>query len=172
MTDSLFLIGVISTFIAVLVGGARAHILDKKLPKERLPMLEVGMRYQVVHSMGILWCWAAATHFGNCGGPFPPRDPCLLGKHVCLCLHRLPPPAAAPPVCRVVLSFRVGVPRRQRSGISGQSRLRARWAEKVRDFLRGTAGRLCATGKINPSTGSARSLHPYRTPGSRSSGRP
>lgn len=65
MEHALFLLGVGSAFVAVLIGGARAHLLDRRLPKERLPLLEVGMRYQTIHSMGILWCWVASGQFDN-----------------------------------------------------------------------------------------------------------
>lgn len=65
MSNSYFILGALSAFVGVFMGGARAHLLEKRLPKERLPVLEVGMRYQVLHSMGILWCWVAGQHFTN-----------------------------------------------------------------------------------------------------------
>ncbi|MCC5830590.1 MAG: DUF423 domain-containing protein [Phycisphaeraceae bacterium] len=64
--DPLFMsIGAFSALIAVAFGGARAHLLEKRLPRDRLPMLEVGMRYQVVHSMGILFAAIAMAQFGG-----------------------------------------------------------------------------------------------------------
>ena len=65
MDQSLFFIGAVSAFIAVTAGGARAHWLDKRLPAERLPMLEVGMRYQRGHAIGILFCSLAAYVFDS-----------------------------------------------------------------------------------------------------------
>ena len=54
MDRILLTLGALSGFLAVLAGGARVHYLDKRLPKDRLPMLEVGMRYQMAHAMAIL----------------------------------------------------------------------------------------------------------------------
>jgi uncharacterized membrane protein YgdD (TMEM256/DUF423 family) len=59
------LIGALSAAIAVFAGGARAHLLDKRLPPQRLPMLEVGMRYQGLHAMGLLICALAQPHYDN-----------------------------------------------------------------------------------------------------------
>lgn len=65
MSAALFSFGCLSALIAVAFGGARAHLLEKRLPRERLPMLEVGMRYQMMHSMGILWCAMAARIYDS-----------------------------------------------------------------------------------------------------------
>lgn len=62
--DPLFLgIGGLSAAIAVFMGGARAHLLEKRLPRERLPMLEVGMRYQALHAFGLMFCAVAVEHY-------------------------------------------------------------------------------------------------------------
>lgn len=63
MDPLFFAIGALSGCVAVTVGGARAHVLDKRLPKERLPMLEVGMRYQMAHSMALMLTSAAVVSF-------------------------------------------------------------------------------------------------------------
>ena len=54
MKDLLFLLGGLSAGAAVTLGGLRGHLLDKRLPKERLPLLEVGMRYQLFHSIAMM----------------------------------------------------------------------------------------------------------------------
>lgn len=68
MNPTYLLLGACSGLMAVAVGGARAHWLDRKLPPQRLPMLEVGMRYQLAHAMAILISAVAAAQFG---GPMP-----------------------------------------------------------------------------------------------------
>ena len=65
MEDSLCAIGAVSAAVAVLIGGARAHFLPKKLPAERLPLLEVGMRYQLAHSIAIVLASFAASRFAG-----------------------------------------------------------------------------------------------------------
>ncbi|HMP75015.1 MAG TPA: DUF423 domain-containing protein [Kiritimatiellia bacterium] len=55
MERILFVVGCLSAATAVGLGGARAHVLERFIPRERLAMLEVGMRYQFIHSMGLLW---------------------------------------------------------------------------------------------------------------------
>ena len=62
MDQTFMIIGSITAFIAIFAGGARAHLLEKRLPKERLPMLEVGMRYQAIHSLAILFVALAVPH--------------------------------------------------------------------------------------------------------------
>ena len=62
MNQTFMIIGSVSAFVAIAIGGARAHLLEKHLPKERIPMLEVGMRYQVVHSMAILFVALSCAH--------------------------------------------------------------------------------------------------------------
>ena len=54
MQELLFVLGSLSAGAAVTLGGLRGHLLDKHLPKERLPLLEVGMRYQLFHSIGMM----------------------------------------------------------------------------------------------------------------------
>lgn len=72
MNQTFTIIGSISAFVAISIGGARAHLLEKHLPKERIPMLEVGMRYQVIHSMAILFVALSSqylqTQLINCAG--------------------------------------------------------------------------------------------------------
>ncbi len=63
MDPLFFAIGALSGCVAVTIGGARAHVLDKLVPKERLPMLEVGMRYQMAHSMALMITSMAVAHF-------------------------------------------------------------------------------------------------------------
>lgn len=75
MESIFFILGCVSAATAVGLGGARAHVLERFLPRERLAMMEVGMRYQFIHSMGLLWvshalgrgpsgfCTAAGTAF-------------------------------------------------------------------------------------------------------------
>lgn len=58
----LFLAGTVSACIGVFIGGARAHVLSKVIPPERMPLLEVGMRYQMIHSMAMLWSWLILHH--------------------------------------------------------------------------------------------------------------
>lgn len=62
MNQTFLIIGSISASVAIAIGGARAHFLEKLVPKERIPMLEVGMRYQVVHSMAILFVALSSAH--------------------------------------------------------------------------------------------------------------
>ena len=54
MQNLLFVLGALSAGAAVTLGGMRGHLLDKRLPKERLPLLEVGMRYQMFHSIAMI----------------------------------------------------------------------------------------------------------------------
>lgn len=54
MQNVVFVLGSLSAGAAVTLGGMRGHLLDKHLPKERLPLLEVGMRYQLFHSIGMM----------------------------------------------------------------------------------------------------------------------
>lgn len=54
MQNLLFIAGGLSAGAAVTLGGLRGHLLDKRLPKERLPLLEVGMRYQLFHSIAMM----------------------------------------------------------------------------------------------------------------------
>ena len=56
MQETLFVLGSLSAGAAVTLGGLRGHLLDKRLPKERLPLLEVGMRYQLFHSIAMMLC--------------------------------------------------------------------------------------------------------------------
>lgn len=54
MRDAIFICGCLSAGAAVTLGGLRGHLLDKRLPRERLPLLEVGMRYQLFHSIAMV----------------------------------------------------------------------------------------------------------------------
>ena len=54
MTESMLMIGAISAAIAVLIGGARAHLLNGKLDPQRLALLDVGSRYQLIHALAIV----------------------------------------------------------------------------------------------------------------------
>lgn len=66
MSSSLvFSVGAFSAMIAILFGGARAHLFDKRLPRERLVMIEVGMRYQIIHSLGLLFASVAIDRFNS-----------------------------------------------------------------------------------------------------------
>jgi uncharacterized membrane protein YgdD (TMEM256/DUF423 family) len=53
----------LSAGAAVTLGGLRGHLLDKRLPKERLPLLEVGMRYQLFHSIAMMLASYAMRHY-------------------------------------------------------------------------------------------------------------
>lgn len=61
MLHALFICGCLSAGAAVTLGGLRGHLLDKRLPKERLPLLEVGMRYQLFHSIAMVLASFAMT---------------------------------------------------------------------------------------------------------------
>jgi uncharacterized membrane protein YgdD (TMEM256/DUF423 family) len=61
-------LGALSAATAVFVGGARGHYLGNRLPSSRLPMLEVGMRYQMAHAVGLMLTSVAVEGFG---GPMP-----------------------------------------------------------------------------------------------------
>lgn len=63
LQDALFICGCLSAGAAVTLGGLRGHLLDKRLPKERLPLLEVGMRYQLFHSIAMVLASYAMTAY-------------------------------------------------------------------------------------------------------------
>ena len=63
MQQLLFVLGSLSAGAAVTLGGLRGHLLDKRLPKERLPLLEVGMRYQLFHSIAMMLASYAMRHY-------------------------------------------------------------------------------------------------------------
>ncbi len=69
---TLLLIGALSGALAVLIGGMRAHVLHRRLSPDRLAMLDVGSRYQLVHAIAILIAVMLA------GGGGEGRDPALL----------------------------------------------------------------------------------------------
>ena len=63
MQQILFVLGSLSAGAAVTLGGLRCHLLDKRLPKERLPLLEVGMRYQLFHSIAMMLASYAMRYY-------------------------------------------------------------------------------------------------------------
>lgn len=65
MDRLLLFVGATSAAMAVLVGGARAHLLAKRLAPFQLTMLEVGMRYQLAHATGIILAAIMLAHLDS-----------------------------------------------------------------------------------------------------------
>lgn len=53
-TKLLFLLGAISSFLAVGLGAIGSHLLKKIVTQDLLNLFEIGVRYQMFHSLGIL----------------------------------------------------------------------------------------------------------------------
>jgi uncharacterized membrane protein YgdD (TMEM256/DUF423 family) len=64
MSDRFFAMGAISAALAVLLGSFGAHALKVRLAPEQLATFETGVRYHLVHALGLL---AAAWAIGRYG---------------------------------------------------------------------------------------------------------
>jgi uncharacterized membrane protein YgdD (TMEM256/DUF423 family) len=63
MNRTFLLIGAISGFIAVAAGAFGAHGLRNRLSPEMLAVFETGVRYQMYHTLAILFVALAAARF-------------------------------------------------------------------------------------------------------------
>lgn|SRR5688572_3664359 len=63
MNRTFLLIGAISGFIAVAAGAFGAHGLRNRLSPEMLTVFETGVRYQMYHTLAILFVALAAARF-------------------------------------------------------------------------------------------------------------
>ena len=59
----LFAAGALSAGLAVLLGAFAAHALKSRLAPEALAVFETGVRYHLVHALGLLAAAWAATRF-------------------------------------------------------------------------------------------------------------
>jgi uncharacterized membrane protein YgdD (TMEM256/DUF423 family) len=58
-----FVAGSISAFLAVGLGAFAAHALKSRLPADMLDTFEIGVRYHMYHSVGLLAVAWASTHW-------------------------------------------------------------------------------------------------------------
>ena len=61
----LFAAGALSAGLAVLLGAFAAHALKSRLAPEALAVFETGVRYHLVHALGLLAAAWAATRFDS-----------------------------------------------------------------------------------------------------------
>lgn len=58
--------GAIAAGLAVVLGAFGAHALEGRVTPERLETFETGVRYQMYHSLALLFVgWAAVQHLGG-----------------------------------------------------------------------------------------------------------
>jgi uncharacterized membrane protein YgdD (TMEM256/DUF423 family) len=78
-----FVAGSISAFLAVVLGAFAAHALKSRLPADMLDTFEIGVRYHMYHSFGLLAVAWASTHWPHtrqyCRVVFSRRDRHLFG---------------------------------------------------------------------------------------------
>jgi len=60
-----FFLGAISGFLSVALGAFGAHALKSRLPVEQFNIFEVGVRYQIMHTLALLAVAAAFARFSN-----------------------------------------------------------------------------------------------------------
>jgi len=65
MENRFFALGALSAALAVLLGSFGAHALKTRLSPEQLATFEIGVRYHLIHALGLL---AAAWAVGRFGG--------------------------------------------------------------------------------------------------------
>lgn len=66
MDRFLVIAGAVAAGLAVVLGAFGAHALEGRVTPERLETFETGVRYQMYHSLALLFVgWAAAQHLGD-----------------------------------------------------------------------------------------------------------
>jgi uncharacterized membrane protein YgdD (TMEM256/DUF423 family) len=66
MSDRFFALGALSAALAVLLGAFGAHALKGRLTPEQLATFETGVRYHLVHALGLMAAaWAVARYGGD-----------------------------------------------------------------------------------------------------------
>ena len=61
-----FVTGALSAALGVVAGAFGAHVLQGRLRPDLLPVFETGVRYQLIHALGLLSAaWAATTWPGQ-----------------------------------------------------------------------------------------------------------
>lgn len=66
MDRFLIIAGAVAAGLAVVLGAFGAHALEGRVTPERLETFETGVRYQMYHSLALLFVgWAAAQHLGD-----------------------------------------------------------------------------------------------------------
>jgi uncharacterized membrane protein YgdD (TMEM256/DUF423 family) len=65
MENRFFALGALSAALAVLLGSFGAHALKARLAPEQLVTFETGVRYHLIHALGLLAAAWAAGRFGG-----------------------------------------------------------------------------------------------------------
>lgn len=66
MDRFLVIAGAVAAGLAVVLGAFGAHALEGRVTPERIETFETGVRYQMYHSLALLFVgWAAAQHLGG-----------------------------------------------------------------------------------------------------------
>ena len=65
MTDRFVALGAVSAALAVLLGSFGAHALKVRLAPEQLAVFETGVRYHLIHALGLLAAAWAAGRYGD-----------------------------------------------------------------------------------------------------------